>query len=372
MTIRYVEFHGAPRARGRAHGEALRDTIQEHMALWAEALHDDLGMAPEAYLDAFFADTDFMPAIKRWTPDVLDEVWGISEGAGQDFRLTLARQLSDEEPWWRRERRFDVASGLGCTSIGRDARLDRPALVAQNMDTPRWYDGHQMVMTVSGGAGLRAMLVTVAGKVSLCGMNEAGLAIACNTLSQLDFSRDGLPEDFVVRGFLQHRTLDDGVAFLRGVRHASGQNYTVGAPGERVLNLEASAGEVVAWRPYEDADRVFHANHPLANPDRGLFEARRASLDAAGERRDYSGTSAERFAVLEARLGDPAVDVTDDLVRAVLSDRTAPISRAASRAPDGHRDNFTLACVLMELSDAPRMHVAGGPPCSTAFQTFGF
>ena len=98
---------GDPRERGLSHGEEMREEIACHLELWREDLAKDTGMSPADYLDKFYAETDFFPAIEQFTPDLLEEVRGIAEGSRQDFRVVLIRQMSDEDPWFRQILKFD-------------------------------------------------------------------------------------------------------------------------------------------------------------------------------------------------------------------------------------------------------------------------
>src|SRR5436305_701694 len=75
-----------------------------------------------------------------------------------------------------------------------------------------------------------AFVLTQAGCVGLNGVNARSVAVCTNALWQLDGSRAGLPVAFVVRGLLRQRSADEAAAFLRRVRHASGQNYVIGGP----------------------------------------------------------------------------------------------------------------------------------------------
>jgi hypothetical protein len=364
-----IELRGNARQRGRIHGESLRDPIIEHLERWKDALTADMPVDPDTYVNEFLADTNFMPAIERWTPELLEELRGIAEGAGTDFKFTLARALSDEEPWYRRERRLAAGPIKGCSSVGIDCRDDQATIVAQNMDMPRWCDGHQVLLRiVDPDSPIEVFSFTLAGKISLAGMNSAGLGICCNTLSQLNYCRDGLPEDFVVRGFLSKSSLDQGLEFMRSVKHASGQNYTIGAPGSRAFNLECSASEVSEFRPSATSDRVYHTNHPLINNDQGIFRQVASTVPEADLPQLYYGTSYLRLPVIEREFGTSALLPTVQSVKDVLS--THPVCRHGEL--EGRYDHYTIGCLIMELTDAPRLHVAPGPPCSTPFQTFSF
>jgi len=370
-SLRMIELRGGPRQRGRIHGETLRPLVREHLERWKDGLRAELDVDPDTYVAEILAETVFLPAIERWTPDLLEELRGIAEGAGTDFRYTLVRALSDEEPWYRRERKLATMSMKGCSSVGVDARADQPTLIAQNMDLPKWWDGHQVLLHIIDPASpVEVFAFTVAGKISLTGLNSAGIGICCNGLSQLDYARDGLPEDFVVRGFLSRPTLEEGLAFMREIRHASGQNYTVAAPASRAINLECSATRVCEFRPAHCSDRVYHTNHPLVNDDQAMFRSIAADLPEADLQRLYYGTSYPRLSALEGSFGNAATEPTIDSIKAALSSHDGPVCRHGER--EGRYDHYTLGCLIMELKATPLLHVAPGPPCSTPFQTFSF
>ena len=70
-------------------------------------------------------------------------------------------------------------------------------------------------------------MTTAAGLAGVNGVNSRSVAIACNTLMQLAASPDGLPVDSIVRAVLAQTAGEDGVAFVKRVKHASGQNLGV-------------------------------------------------------------------------------------------------------------------------------------------------
>ena len=63
--MRFLELRGSGRERGRMHGEALRDTVREHLERWKAALVDDLVVDPDTCVDEFLADTDLVTAAVR-------------------------------------------------------------------------------------------------------------------------------------------------------------------------------------------------------------------------------------------------------------------------------------------------------------------
>jgi hypothetical protein len=371
-NIQVLVLEGSPRERGRIHGETLRGKIREMIGLWKENIHADLGMDPDLFLEQLTAETNFLPAIKKWTPDLLEEVEGIAEGAGVDFNTIYARQLSDEEPWFRLEKKLGKSWGHpeNCSAIGANAQGPLPALAAQNMDTPAYYNGFQILLHINyQDSPLEVFMFTIAGKINLAGMNNAPVGICCNTVLPLDYARDGLPEDFLVRGVLAQPSLEDALAFMRRVKHASGQNYVIGGR-ERVLSLECSANKIAEYIPYPGANRVYHTNHPLVNDDLGIYQQRIALLpqEEQGAWRDSTGVRTnthDRFDVLQRHFGNPDEPVTIEKIKAVLSSHDAPVCHHSDK-------KISLGCLIMELAEKPKLHLAPGPPCSTPFQTHTF
>ena len=367
--MRVLTLKGTPRQRGRQHGEELREEIGRHLDLYRENIQLDTGLDAQVFFDRFYAETDFLPAIEKYAPDLLEEVHGIAEGSGRNFDETLARQLSDEDPWFRQIVKFgrDVPENCSCLGTREAGR----SLIAQNMDSPLYYDGFQMLLRVRDpDSVVESLVFTVAGKLSLAGMNNYGVGICCNTVLQLDFNPRGLPEDFIVRKVLQQKNLDDVLKFMHSIPHASGQNYVIGDP-DRVTDLECSAHKVVEVPPSPETKRVYHTNHPLSNDDTQSW----SDLWTRGEREapqmieqmKSRMTTFDRFAALKR---DVEADLPLDVRRAadILSDHSAPVCLHHLG-----KGNYTLGCLIMELdAEKPRLNIAGGPPCSTPFRTYTF
>lgn len=365
--LHVLDLHGSPRERGRQHGEALREEIARHHALWEEAIAADLGEPAGDYLDGLI-EQGFLAAAQSHAPDLLEELRGIAEGSGIPYARIFARMLSDEEPWVRMEyARYRETAPKGCSSLGSDAGPGAPLLIAQTMDVPTWWDGGQTLLRFTQPNGDRALVFTVAGKISLCGMTQKGLAITCNSLLQLDPSRSGLAEDLVVRSYLASGSQAAGYAFLRQVHHASGQNYIVPDGRCRAVSLECSASGVSEWR-HEAADLVVaHSNHPVANPHQGWFEAMIAGMDAEQRANRFGLTTEARLETLYRRI-DPARRLDVTAAKEVLACREGPICRVGEI--EGKRDGFSFGSLVMELGEEPRLHLAPGPADRTPWQEF--
>jgi isopenicillin-N N-acyltransferase like protein len=335
-----VECRGDGRSRGRAHGEALRERIGGLLERWDAGVAARLGGRPQTLVSALVETTGFVAAIERHTPDLLEEVRGIAEGAGVDFNRILALNLMDEE-WW-----FSAPAEPrdACTLIAAAPAEGRPTLLAQNMDLPEVMDGAQALLRYDDGAGAGGVVLTAAGMIGLTGVSSAGLGVCVNTLAMLNHSRDGLPVAFVMRGALAAGSVAGAAHFLARVPHASGQHYALADP-TGVAGYECSAAGAV--RSDDGSGRFCHTNHPLASAD--LDPALRA------EGREDSHV---RLAAIEA-VADGVAAGTD--CERALADREAPLCVIA--APG--RPWMTFGALWAELGDTPRVRIALGPPDRT-------
>lgn len=364
-----IDLRGAPRDRGRRYGETVRDGIADVLDRWRRALgstwpqiDDRAPINPESYLDTFLRGTNFLPAIERWAPNLLEEIEGIAEGSGQSQRAILALQLLDEE-WEYGLRRGLTSPAMRCTSFAIAGTANAPTLAGQNMDVPAWVDGCQVLLRIKGDAGEPdALVFSVAGYIGFNGMTTAPLGITCNSLSQLRSSSSGLPVAFLVRSVLARRTIDEAEMFLRSIAHASAQTYTLSAPGD-VRCLECSAQRIERFEPDAAPTRVFHTNHPFVNHD--------WDGESGAERVDAN--SAARLASVHRHLGRRSGTITVSQAKAALAahdDRDNPVSCRRRPDDDAGTMNFTAGASVYEMGDTPQLHLAAGPPCQTAFKTF--
>jgi hypothetical protein len=352
---------GSPRERGLAHGRAMKAEIRELVRLWKAELAQAFKTDADAFVRRFVAATGFVAAIRKWTPDLLDEVRGLAEGAGVDFDTMLVLQLPDEC--------FvhgGLAAGDRCSSVGFAGAAGRRGCVAQNLDAPTFTDGFQLVLHVKPRDGSpEAFVLTQAGCVGLNGVNARSVGVCANALWQLAGASDGLPVAFVVRGLLQQRSADDAAAFLRRVTHASGQNYVVGGPAQ-VGSFECSANRVVRFQPPGRSDVVWHTNHPLASDD---FGAKYREF-AAKQVNAPPGSSEVRLKSLEGRFGKPATGLDIAAVKAALESRDSADHPVC--VPRGKKAVFTFASTVAVLAERPEFHVAPGPPDVTPYETLTF
>jgi len=371
-NLQVLVLDGLPRKRGQIHGEALRSKIKEAINRWKEFFPKFKHMNQDEYISKFLEETNFLPAIKKWTPDLLEEVKGIGEGAGVDFKTIYAYQLMDEEWLFRRKTALEAADqeGCNCSSLGVFKQASIPVMVAQNMDIPNYADGFQVLLHIKHpNSSLEILAFTYTGLIILNGMNSRPVGVCCNTLSQLNYSFDGLPVAFVLRGILQQLNHEEAIKFIHQIKHASGQNYIIGGK-EKVSDYECSANKVSRFIPYDGANRVYHTNHPFVNDDRSIYREIQKKLSQEKETQG-SSNSEIRFRSLETRLRDPEKTITVETVKSVLSSHDHPkYPVCRHKIPEGGA--MTLGSMIMVLSSSPEMILAPGPPCLTEYMRYKF
>ncbi len=281
----------------------------------------------------------------------------------------VVSQLGDEHYWYLRNREFGipVSATRGCSALGVSKEGDRFPLLAQNMDIEDMYDGTQTLLHVKHPQStLESFVFTYAGYLALTGMNNRPLGICCNTLLQLDYATDGLPVTFIVRGVLEKSSLREAKEFIYGIKHASGQNYTIG-DGQGVAAFEGSGHKVSPFMPFEGSTRVYHTNHPLANDDQNVHKEilKKIPVD---KKKPGSSNSEVRFDFLAKNLKNSSKTITVETIKSILSSNEVPI--CFEKKPDA--GGMTFGCLIMELSPSPVLHVSPGPPCSTEFKKFAF
>jgi isopenicillin-N N-acyltransferase-like protein len=368
-----VTLTGSPLERGRIHGETLKPKINELIKIWKDELHKAYNLDPDKYIGEFVDNTRFTEAIKKWTPHLMEEVRGISQGSGIDIKTVFAFQLPDEEWWYGRNRKLGISIGASenCSALGVYNQTDLPPLLAQNLDLPAYFDGFQTLLHVKHqNSSLESYILTTSGFIAACGLNNKSVGICCNTLLQLNQRTDGLPVAFIVRGVLEQSQFDEATKFVHEITHASGQNYTIGGP-EQISVFECSANKVSRFIPYEGATRVYHTNHPLVNDDQSIYQDILKDVRAK-DRPKSPGNSEIRFASLEKRLKDPSQKITVETIKSILGSRDDPENPVCRPKPEGGGGACTFGCIIMELSASPQLSLAPGPPCSTQFKVYKF
>ena len=355
--LKVIELTGNYYEIGKQHGEKLKIEIGEIIGLWKQNLENTYNVDAETFISNFYKNTNYLQAIEKWTPGFLREIRGISDGSGIDYETVFVYQLIDET-WVAGN---EITSMHKCTTIGASKHNGNPSMVAQNLDIPRFYHNYATLLKINNTeTNITAYVLTVAGIIGANGINNYGVGVDVNTITQLQHCTDGLPVDCVVRGILEQKSYADAVKFIKEIKHASGQNYLIGGIDE-VGSYECSAGNVAQFTPYEDAYFTYHTNHPLVNMD---FDPELITLlqDRYGHTPEQHIFPCSRFDVLENRVKYSDGDVDLDLIKQTLK------SKEGNGATINNSSTF--GSTIMILKKNPELLILAGSPSESDYIRF--
>jgi len=359
-AIREINFTETGYQLGLQHGKLLKKEIGELVTLMksntAKALRKDADLA----IKEFTEYARFTDAIKKYTPELYEEVKGIADGSAQTLEDIMVFNLLDE--FWVYQNNL---ANHHCSGMGVPATKDQPAYIAQNMDIESYTDGYQVLIRLSRtNTRPEQFILTHPGIIALNGMNEKGIGACMNTLMQLKASVTGLPVAFIVRHILNSTDKNDLLNFIQTVPHASGQNYIIGIKDE-VFDFEASANKVVRFDPKNANGTIYHTNHPLVNND--VKDWYKKYVPSLAVKPAENNSSIRLTAVRNRLAGNPVID--DSLIKEALrskDDSNNPVCRAPKNG------GFTFGSVIMTLSGQPFLQVTSGPPDESEYKRFDF
>lgn len=362
--LKTVTFSGSGYQLGLQHGKTLKKEINDIIVAWKKNTSKQLGKDANVVIKNFFEYAKFHEAIKKWTPELYEEIKGIADGANQEFNNILVLNLIDE--FWVY---INNLSNHHCSGLGVPARNGNPSYISQNMDLDNYTDGFQVLMRLKRTENRPEQLIlTHPGLIALNGLNEEGIGVCVNTIMQLKASSSGLPVAFIIRRIINSTKKEDLLSFIQTVNHASGQNYIIGIKKE-IFDFEASANKVVRFNPNNDNGTVYHTNHPIVNDDmKPRFK--RFDPNLKEELKPVKSNSYLRLKAVEKRMTSNT-NINDVTIKEALrskDDKNNPVCRANNNNGYG----FTFASVVMTLSGEPSIQVVAGPPDESEYKTYSF
>ncbi len=261
-TLPILHLNGTAYENGLQHGKLLQKEINELVDIWKQDLEEKFQIPADTFIKIFLDSTNYIPSIEKWTPELLDEVKGISKGSGIDFNTMFAFQLIDEI--WTNGKIINIPHH--CTSVGiNNYKKDGSSnFIAQNIDITPFYHGFEVILNIkNSNSGTRKLVTTFAGYLGVNGLNKQ-IGITENSLTDLKSSLEGLPVCFISRGVLEKNSFDEAITFIKKVKHASGQNYIIGSK-QNIISLECASGLITEYWPDSSKQYTFHANRPLTN-----------------------------------------------------------------------------------------------------------
>ena len=95
-SLKTAVFSGTGYDLGMQHGRKFRKEIAEIVLRWKINTAGIFGRDADSIVAEFFDYADFDASIRKWTPDLYEEVRGIAEVSGQAFNDNFILNLLDE------------------------------------------------------------------------------------------------------------------------------------------------------------------------------------------------------------------------------------------------------------------------------------
>jgi len=364
-----LSLSGNAYQRGFQHGAQLRTAIAEVYKKWKASVNKDTGKDPDAVIADFLNTSDYKTYIQQYTPELWQEIQGLAAGSGQKEEDVLAFQLIDEYWGYLDRLKNGSVAKEHCSAIGVAATKSHPTYIAQNIDIDSFMHGYQVLLHIVAAEDTpEQYIMSCAGFLGFAGMNNDGVGVVINALTDLNSEPEGLPVAFVTRGILNQKSGGDALDFVKTIKHATGQNYLIGTNNE-VVNLEASATTVVPFYPSENKHVVYHTNHALANHDVKPWKQEYHARILAGTTPHTN--SQKRFNALETRLTSPETILSPEVVQATLRSKDDPKSPVCV-AFNKNTASFTFSSVLFTFGRKPSVQVTYGSPDKAAYQEYFF
>ena len=324
-----------PRERGADYGSQCRELI--HGVLERYITFFNSGHAAVSWDDAREISKKFVPFIKAYSPELLEELEGVAEGSGASFDELLTLNSRSEAMTLVRRAKSDEEELDGCSSVAvlPEATADGHTILAQNWDTYTWQEYGTVILQVMKDDGADMMIVTEAGQLARYGMNQAGLALGVNSLHKTWNTKVfGVPSVFVRRKFLEQDRYVDAVNKIFGAESMLPMYYAAACGAGDAMGFEKlERGQLVL---YPENGLISHSNQRHLAPKVGAI-TREDIIEAF---KDHFG-----FPFSVCRHGDERKKELDKI--------------------------STLGCIVMDATDK-RLWACKGTPCCGQFREYAW
>ncbi|HBH45975.1 MAG: hypothetical protein A2445_00535 [Candidatus Jacksonbacteria bacterium RIFOXYC2_FULL_44_29] len=233
---------------GKALGAQIKDRIEKN-----KAVYHALG---RRHMPGLIKDAQgFLPKIKRKFPELIEEIKGMSQGAGVAFEELLVLNCEEELLDFFIPRCTSVAVHIGNGEI----------LLGHNEDWLSTYRQQGMILVDGQIKQLKFLALSFMGQLvgTSCALNSYGLTYTVNSLCNERF-RYGIPRNFLLRNILEKRYLKDAEHVLLSPSRTIAANTLCVWRAMAMDDIEAFWGH---HQLFHGKKWLVHTNHPLLGKD---------------------------------------------------------------------------------------------------------
>ena len=352
LTFPFYKVEGDPYEVGFQHGQSANERIQKSLDIYRRAF---LEMANIQWAKAIEMGRTFLPIIREYDPEAIDEVRGIAEGANCQLEEIIALNSRTELMF------LTENPPEGCTSVSvlPEASCNGHTVLGQNWDWKTECLESAILLQIQRKNGLRVFYVVEAGGVGGMGMNSGGIGVVGNFLeTDRDRKQIGVPLRFISRKILSSLNMADAMKALVSTKKTSSTNRLIGSRQGVAIDLEAAPENF--YVVYPENGLLVHANHFVSHI-REIDTARIRFPDTLY--RDWRMKQ-----LLEPKRGKIALK---DLQESFTDHLGYPRSICRHLDPESKMADRiqTVGSIIMDLNEGD-IRFAAGCPCKTEYEPF--
>ncbi len=286
--------------------------------------------------------------IERTFPEIIEEIRGISVGAGVGMDEIMVLNTRYEIT------KFPRLNECTSFAILPEASNDNKTYIGQNWDYRAGIIDNIVIVHIDEMNGMRIMGLAEAGQVIRNGFNTYGIGLCANNLQSIYDSRGvGIPVTILRRKVLSCKTYDEAKELLKNAKRSVSCNFMLASSAGKAVDLETYPGGVDLINPIDGI--VTHANHFIRQPEIHALET-----SPRGDR-------------LEQLLREKHGSIDVEHIIKCLSDH-ANYPKAICRHPHDvsirlGRRSITVAGIIYDL-EGGIAYICAGPPCEGEFVAY--
>lgn len=348
----FIEVKGTHREIGRQIGEACAGQIRHSIENARELIGNTYSILELDWEGAKIQASKYIPFAHERYPKYVDELVGISEGAGVPFEdisvLTAMEAVT-----------MDALHLTKCTSmaVNDERTVNGHVLLAHNEDWLPEDEDDVIVLHVEPDDEPPFLAMTYGGLLPNIGFNAAGIAQCCDSVYPSD-CRIGIPRVIVSRAVLSAATPADAIQHMLVPHRAAGYNHLLAHESGEMYNVEVSARSFAVLYAHENY--IVHTNHYLD-------ETMKTMENAADER---IASQVRYFRALRLLRRTPLHSV--ESLQAIQSDHVNfpnSICNHVEEKLDPLDREKTINALVIDLTERV-MHLVWGNPCRNQYHTY--
>ena len=357
MTVPVLTLTGSPREIGRQHGEGVRSLVHDNLRFYMDLWQHMGGIDREKILSDVEA---FVPFVRQLDPDLVDEMEGVAEGAGLEFREIAALNARTELTFACLPNALKDSSPGGCTSFGLmpEVTEQKHVIIGQNWDWRAEALQTSVVLRIAQENKPHIVMHAEAGTIGHRGLNSAGLGVCINYIrSELDGFKPGMPFLIKLRGILNSDRMSTALKMLMTFVGPNSMNMVIGHRDGEIIDVENLPNDLLFVYPRQGIHT--HANH-FESPMLKVRDTGKSTLA------DTIFRSQRLRRSLEARRGR----LTVETIREALTDHFS-YPDSICRHPDEKYPKIdqwmTLSSIILDLTEMT-LRYTDGPPCQGPYR----